>query len=202
MSKRIIYTVWVVWEFLFRLFGRVRPLKRNERHLFYIAKRRYLGKPFDVDGVHVDRFDLVVELHMNNYLLMDVLREQTSLVGLAVKLVQEAKKSLPVLAESLRNQKFNQAQVLYGITFIHRGVERFGFQILPLRRHFIRSVTTWHLKHIFRIVNPNAEAMLSKHPDVFEPMIVAMSKEHLFSNYGPGQSPTSSTMSRRDHVLT
>lgn len=201
MAQKVVFWIWKAWEFLFRFFGHVRPLRKDEPYLFYVAKRRYLGKPFVVDGVTVKRFDLVVELHMNNSYLVNKLRHQTGLVGLAVQLVQEAKRSLPVLAESLSASKFDDVQVIYGITFIHRSVERFGFHTLPIQRQFWRNLATWHLTHVFRIVNPNADQILLHHPGVFEPKMVAISKEHLLSAYGPG-SQTQSTVHQHNHALT
>lgn len=202
MGRYIVFHVWKTWEFLFRFLGRVRPLRRNEPYLFYIAKRRYLGRSFDVDGITVHRFDVVVELHMNNAMLVRTLRDQTSLVGLAVYLVKETRRALPVLAERLSSSQFQGVKALYGITFIHRGVERFGFRILPIRRPLIRRLATWHLTNVFRIVNPNAEAILRDHASVFEPKMVAMSKKHLLSFYGPGGSAANHAAPRPNHVLT
>lgn len=201
MAQQVVFWIWKAWEFLFRFFGHVRPLRKDEPYLFYVAKRRYLGKPFVVDGVMVKRFDLVVELHMNNSYLVNKLRRQTSLVGLAVQLVQEAKRSLPVLAESLSASKFDGIQVVYGITFIHRSVERFGFHTLPIQRRLWRNLATWHLTHVFRIVNPNADEILLHHPGVFEPKMVAISKQHLLSTYGPGNH-TQSAVHSTNHALT
>ncbi|OFW77693.1 MAG: hypothetical protein A2201_00135 [Alicyclobacillus sp. RIFOXYA1_FULL_53_8] len=202
MGRYIVFHVWKTWEFLFRFFGRVRPLRRNEPYLFYIAKRRYLGRGFDVDGVTVRRFDVVVELHMNNAMLVRTLRDQTSLVGLAVYLLKETRRALPVLAERLDSNKFQGVNALYGITFIHRGVDRFGFRILPIRRPLVRRLATWHLTNVFRIVNPNAESILQEHASVFEPKMVAMSKKHLLAFYGPGGSAHSQTVTHPNHVLT
>ncbi len=202
MARHMVFWIWKVWEFLFRFFAHVRPLRKDESYLFYVAKRRYLGKPFSVDGITVHRFDMVVELHMNNALLVDTLRNQKSLVGVAVKLVQEAKRSLPVLAENLSTSKYEQTEVLYGVTFIHRGVERFGFQSLPIQRSFLRGLATWHLTHVFKIVNPNAEQILRQHPNAFEPRMVAISKQHLLSNYGPGNQPTKPAVHHHNHALT
>lgn len=202
MARQIVFWVWKAWEFLFRFFGHVRPLSKDEPYLFYVATRRYMGKPFVVDGITVRRFDTVVELHMNNALLVDTLRNQSSLVGLAVKLVQEAKRSLPVLAENLTAPQYEEAQVLYGITFIHRGIERFGFQSLPIHRVWLRKLATWHLTHVFKIVNPNAEKILLQHPGVFEPKMVAISKEQLLATYGPGNQPTKPAVRHHNHALT
>ncbi|MCL6445934.1 MAG: polysaccharide deacetylase [Alicyclobacillus sp.] len=183
MASRLIRSVWLAWESLFHWVWRVQPLEPGVRHLFYVSMTRYMGKPFTVDGVTVRRFDPIIELHMNNEMLMNALREQKNVVSLAVKLLQEAKRSLPALANCVRDEKFAKAKALYGITFIHRGVERFGFTTFPLRQRLFHRITTAYLKFIFRMVNPRAVALLATHPDIFEPRLVVISKMRLLTQY-------------------
>src|SRR5579875_2925292 len=133
MVGRVAGVVWRMWEHSFhKVFG-LEPIKPGEEHLFFIAKRTYLGRRFTVDGMVVKPFDKVIELHMNNDLLAEVLRSESQLVGIAVRLINEAKKSLPLLAEAISQKQFASISVVYGVTFIHRGIQRFGFQALPVR---------------------------------------------------------------------
>ena len=77
--------VWRSCDSLVRVVARIKHLEQGESHLFCIAKHRYLGRPFSVDGVCVRRFDPVIEIHMNNKRLAQVMREQDSVVSLASK---------------------------------------------------------------------------------------------------------------------
>jgi hypothetical protein len=177
------HALWHAWEWLFHVVMRLEPLRAGEAHLFYLSVRRYMGRPFVVDGVQVKRFDKVIELHMNNDLLLQVLRETDNLVSLAVRLLQIAKRDLPILAERVASRRFAKAHVLLGITFIHRSVERFGFQSFPIRGRFVRRVTTWHLRNVLRIVNPHADHLFRSHPDAFVPKVVAISKDRLIQQF-------------------
>ncbi|GGJ09928.1 hypothetical protein GCM10010885_18830 [Alicyclobacillus cellulosilyticus] len=183
-GQRVFTHLWMAWERVFAWMARLHPLRPGERHMFFIARRRYLGHPFVVDGVEVRRFDPVLELHMNNEILMEGLREGGPLFGVIVKLLQEAKRSLPVLAERAMDEEFRDVRVLYGVTFIHRGVERMGFTSFPIRNRLLCRLTTWYLHQLLRIVNPHADELLATHADAFVPKVVAISKARLVQMYG------------------
>lgn len=189
MKSRLVRSAWRTWEGLFRLGAGVHPMLPGEPHLFLVATRRYMGKPFTVDGREVRRGDRVIELHINNEMVLDLLQEeQKSLIGTTVKLLREAQRSLPILAHVVASPAFAQEHVLCGVTFIHRGVSKLGFETIPLGSHLLERMTTWHLRNIFKIVNPQAEQMLASHPDAFVPKMVAMSKDRLLEMYLDSQS--------------
>jgi hypothetical protein len=186
--SRVHNWVWRTVDKCFRSLAGVRPLNGDERHLFRLAQRRHLGRPFTVDGVVVRRFDPVIEIHMNNEVLEDLLREERSIVGVAVRLIREARHALPALADCVAGEAYQKAKVLYGITFIHRGVERFGFCTYPVPNRASRWFFGWYLRHIFRLANPDAARLLQSHRDLFEPRIVAIPKHRLIRQFRPQAS--------------
>jgi len=181
---RVVYSLWKSWENLFRKLARVKPLEENQTYLFHIAKRRYLGRAFTVDGISVKRFDTIVELHMNNQLIERALQDPVNVVVVAVQLLREAKRSLPVLADCVTGPNYHHVQVLLGVTFMHRSVERLGFRTFPIANKSIRLITNWYLRFILSIVNPNAKKLLKSHATEFVPKIVAISKQKLIHEYG------------------
>jgi hypothetical protein len=195
--------IWMAWEHFFHIAFRLEPIHpKEENHLFYIAKRTYMGRSFKVGAEIVRPFDEVVELHMNNQLLVRYMREDPQLVSLAVRLVREAKKSMPLLADVVRQQRFAKARVIYGVTFIHRGITRLGFSALPMRNIVARRLTRWHLKHVLRLINPDAARILSTHPNDFVPMLVAISKDELIQKYARQPEQKESPVKLNDHCLT
>ena len=176
--------VWRSWDSLFRVVARVKHLEQGESHLFCIAKHRYLGRPFSVDGVCVRRFDPVIEIHMNNKLMAQVMREQDSVVSLAARLLEETRRSLPALANCVASHKYQKVKILYGTTFIHRGVKRFGFSTHPIQNPTTHRFLAWYLRNILRMANPNAYVLSKSHPDIFSPKLVAISKHRLIQEYG------------------
>lgn len=202
MIKSAMVKLWSAWELIFRTLWRVRPIHDTDEHLFFVSMRRYLGSSFTVDDVTVNRLDYIIELHFNNDVFFRTLREQRSLVGVAVKLIQEAKRSLPVLADYVRQPQFAKANVLMGVTFIHRGVQRFGFHTFPIQQRWMHYLTSWHLSNVVRVVNPNGSAMLEAHPSEFVPMIVAISKAKLIAEHGTDGALTTPGVARPARRLT
>lgn len=197
---RGVYRLWQGWEKLFRVLAGVQPICEHDKPLlFFIAKRTYLGRPFLADDVRVLPFQKVVELHMNNDLLKQVLRTETTLVGVAIRLIREARETLPILAELLSTPEFDDVEVLYGVTFIHRGIQKLGFHTAEIRNRFIRYVSTWYLLHVFNMVNPDAKAVLGRHHQGFYPKMVAITKAELVARYRV-QHPM--PVPARDHCLT
>lgn len=201
MPNRLIRRVWLAWEKTFHVVGRLQAIRPGTQDLFFIAKRRYLGRSFTVDGVAVRPFDTVIELHMNNDLLSEVLRTESQLMGIAVRLIHEARRSLPALAETLKDARYVRVKALYGVTFINRGIERFGFHTFPVQSQWTKSVTRWHLKNVFRMVNPDSAQLLKTHPEAFEPMLVAASKEHFVALHA-NRRPANSARPVSDHCLS
>lgn len=202
MLRHLSRQIWLSWERLFHWAGRLQSLQAGERHLFFIATRRYLGRKFVVGNVTVRPFDKVIELHMNNDLLAEVLRTESQAIAIAVKLLHEAQRSFPVLAKAVNQNGYASAKAIYGVTFIHRGIRKLGFESFPMRSKLARAVTRWHLKNVFRMVNPDAENILKTHSQVFEPMIVAASKEHFVSLYLTHKKTQEENMNMVDHCLT
>jgi hypothetical protein len=192
-TDRIHRFVWKSCDSLFRLASRIQHLEEGEPHLFCIAQRRYLGRPFSVDGIHVRRFDPVIEIHMNNKLLARLIRDQNSVVNLASRLIKETRRSLPILANCVASHRYEKAKVLYGTTFIHRGVERFGFSTYPIKSQTTHRFLAWYLRNIFRMANPDAYVLSKSRRDVWSPKIVAISKQRLIQEYAgihPGELRT------------
>ncbi|KPV45557.1 YkoP family protein [Alicyclobacillus ferrooxydans] len=178
--------LWMAWERVFNVAAHVQNLSDDgEEYLFHVAKRRYMGHPFTVDGVEVHAFDPVIELHMNNELLAQILSQETSMVRVAVKLIAEAKRSFPALVKHVSSEEYEREQVLYGTTFIHRSVERFGFSTFPFYWRWSEIIFTRYLQLVFRAVNPRAADLLKNHADTFVPRVVAISKQKLVQLHAP-----------------
>jgi hypothetical protein len=175
--------VWRVWEFTFKVFAGVKPMSTH-RDLFLVADRRYLGRPFTIEGVQVRRFDRVLEIHINNDFVMEVLRNHHTIMASSVKLLKEARRSLPVLADYVQNETNDTVSVLYGVTFINRGIERLGFSTFPIRNRFFGELSRRHLRKLFQMVNPAADELLEQHAESYVPKVVAITKNTLLSLYG------------------
>jgi hypothetical protein len=194
-KEQIHRMVWRSCDSLFRVAARVKHLDEGESHLFCITQHRYLGRPFSVDGVEVRRFDPVIEIHMNNQRLNQVIHEEDAVVSLAARLIKETRRSLPALANCMASHKYQKVKILYGTTLIHRGVERFGFSTHPIQSPTIHRFLAWYLRNILRMSNPSAHALSKSHPDICNPKIVAISKQRLIQEYGGNRAAETRTAS-------
>lgn len=185
MPNRVVRAVFNVWESLFHRAFHLEEIEPGVEHLFFIAKRRYIGRPFEVDGVQVRSGDIVIELHVNNEMVEHILREDGNVVRAMVQLLRHARQSMPMLTKAVQQEKYQSAMALYGVTFIHRGIDRFGFHTLPLTGMLSKSVTKWHLTNVLKMLNPDANHLLETHPDVLQPKLVVASKATLVELFGP-----------------
>lgn len=196
MPNRVVRAVFNAWESLFHRAFHLEEIEPGVDHLFFIAKRRYMGRSFEVDGVRVHSGDIVIELHMNNGMVEQFLREDENVVRAMVQLLRQARQSMPMLSLAIRQEKYRQARALYGVTFIHRGIERFGFHTLPLNGVLSKSVTKWHLTNILKMLNPDANHLLQTHQQVLEPKLVVASKHKVIEMFGQDdQRPLSTSAS-------
>ncbi len=195
-------TTWRVWERIFHIAFRLEGIESEERNLFFIAKRTYLGRRFTVDGETVKPFDKVIELHMDNEFLIEILQSEQQLISIAVRLLREVRRSLPALTDILRQQRFAAIRVVYGVTFLHRGVTKLGFTVLPVRNEISRRITRWHLRHVLKVVNPDGGRILATHTSVLQPMLVAVSKAQLITKYGSHSKQSRVSTPYNDHYVT
>lgn len=175
----------MVWEGIFRKAAHVEALGTDREYLFFVAKRRYVGHTFEVDGIAVHTFDQVIEIHMNNEFLAKILSEEQSVMRVGVKLISEAKRSFPALARVIAGPRYAEEKVVFGTTFIHRSVEKFGLKTFPLKSKLMERIFTRYLQLVFRAVNPHASQIMLTHHDTFIPRVVAMSKEQLIRLHAP-----------------
>lgn len=184
MSRKAIRKLFDLWETLFHVALHLEDIEPGVEHLFYISKRMYFGRSFTVDGVTVRTFDPVIELHFNNDMVEGALRADPNVVRAMIQLLRQARQTMPVLAGAIQSPRYRKAKALYGITFIHRGIDRFGFHTLPLSNGVTKRITTWHLTNILRMLNPDADHILETHREVLEPKLVVASKEHIIEQFG------------------
>jgi hypothetical protein len=193
MPNRVIRSVFDTWELLFHKAFRLEEIEPGTQHLFYIASRRYMGRPFTVDGVEVKRGDRVIELHINNDMVENTLRADDNIVRAMVQLIRSARQSMPALVKAIQRDKYEKSQALYGITFIHRGIERFGMNTREIPDGLSKRLIRWHLKNVLRMLNPEGEHIISDHSHILEPKLVVASKYRMIELFSSEQEPAKET---------
>lgn len=182
--KRITVACWMGWERAFHVLFRVKEVA--EDCLFFYRVVPYHGKTLTLsDGSKIAAKDPVVELHMDNKKLLKLMSEARSMMQLAVMLLREAKKSMPLLARKLAaDEAVQPAKGLYGVSMINRGVEQFGFDVLPIPKGFFDTSTRLYLKLLLRVLNPSGKERLHDQRSKLTPSIMAMSMDHFWQQAG------------------
>ncbi|QHT60174.1 polysaccharide deacetylase family protein [Paenibacillus lycopersici] len=199
--KKLAIAGWMGWERLFHVVFRVREVA--EDCLFYYRIIPYHGRPLQLsDGRSIADRDPVVEIHFDNKKLSYMMMEARSMMQLAVMLIRETKKGLPQLARKLETDEAAQsAKGVYGVSMINRGVEQFGFDVLPIPKGLFDTSTRLYLKLLLRVLNPSGKQLLNDRGSRMVPSIMAMSME-TFWHQAAAKQEKAASRSRRTELFT
>ncbi|KEO81144.1 polysaccharide deacetylase family protein [Tumebacillus flagellatus] len=182
--QRVGTRLWLMWEHLFqRLYG-VQKLRSDEDLLMVkpIAFKGHEAIRLE-DGTVIQRGDRLLEIHMNNDRLLVLHEQANSEMQLAKMLVKETRKVLKEAAVYLNDPQNEGIKALYGISFIHRGVEPLGFKTLSMSRGLFASATKWYLRVLLFFLHPAGGDRLKLRTDQLVPYHVVLSRQELFSRY-------------------
>ncbi|QHW30582.1 polysaccharide deacetylase family protein [Paenibacillus rhizovicinus] len=185
-TKRAVVACWMGWERLFHIVFRVKSV--SEACVFYYRVIPYHGKTLELsDGRAINDKDPVVEIHFDNKKLSQMMMESRSMMQLAVMLIRETKKAMPLLARKLESDETARAaKGIYGVSMINRGVEQFGFDVLPIPKGLFDTSTRIYLKLLLRVLNPAGKQRIHEQSHRLTPSIVAMSMETFWNKAKAG----------------
>jgi hypothetical protein len=186
--KRVIVSLWLLWERGFHLAFRLETLA-TEKPIFHIGMRTYKGETVNLrDGEQVVSGDSYVELHFDNRRLYEFSKGSRSSVHLAIQFVRAVEHALPLLAQKLAaEQKYHDVKALLGISMIHRGAGHLGFDVKPMPKGLFAKVTNMYLHVLLKVLHPEGgrrTGMKDSNRSVkLEPMQIWMSVQVLRKQY-------------------
>jgi peptidoglycan/xylan/chitin deacetylase (PgdA/CDA1 family) len=184
-NKRLLVSVWMLWEKLFVKLFRVTPIDISNP-LLKLRVREYLGNETLKleDGEQFHKGDRIAELHFDNQLLFNLGVDSRSSVHLAIQIIRRTELLMPQILKLLETDpNYQDVKGLYGISLIHRGSKQLGFTVLDLPQGIFSRVTRYYLRFLIYIIHPQGKDRLKTKPELLVPKIIAISKKELMNRY-------------------
>ncbi|MEF2966754.1 polysaccharide deacetylase [Paenibacillus sp. M1] len=183
--KRLIQWVWMGWEQCFEKFGRARALYSGEYGICKMFVTKYRGPSIPCqDGTWIQSGDWIGELHLNNRLILDMLRNHDA-NQVALRVARLTRGSMrQICAELQTHPQLGQVKALQGITLLHRGITHgLGFETYPLKQGTFRTLTTSYLRLLLTVFHPQNGGRIGPHTEKLVPLRLVMSRKALVQRF-------------------
>jgi peptidoglycan-N-acetylglucosamine deacetylase len=184
--KRAAVKLWMTWEKCFNFLFRIVDI--GDGSIFHYRIRPYYGETLKLeDGREIRSKDKVVELHLDNEKLLQVMLNSRSVLQSAIQLIREVDRAMPKLAKHMEGRKeFDDVAGLYGVSMMHRGPEAFGFSVLQLPKGVFSFFTKYYLRLLMVVLHPGGKERMRGKNDTMVPHIMAMSMAEFNRRYAAG----------------
>jgi hypothetical protein len=187
LPKRMIVSLWLLWEQCFHWLFRLQPAGLGSKDSFlHFRLSEYGGQTLALgDGIRLEKGDRVIELHMNNALLYEYGRKARSPVQLAIQLIRAMEQTMPQLSRIvLARDDAHSIKAILGTTMVHRGVEKFGFVVAELPQSWFSFLAKWYLKLLLSVIHPHGTERLTERKELLVPKQIAISMQEISRRYG------------------
>jgi len=181
-----ILLLWGIWDALYQRCTRLRYIEKG-KNIFRIVLLTYRGENLITsDQIQIQRGDMIIKLHIHNYLFACLCRDVKDEVRLVLKLRRHIVNSLPQLATYLQSlPERDQIKGIVGTTMLHKGVEPLGFTISDVPMSWFFRYKRWYLRLMLRIIHPQGKERVMNWNEEMPLKRVYMSKEELLRRYLP-----------------
>jgi peptidoglycan/xylan/chitin deacetylase (PgdA/CDA1 family) len=161
--KRLIVALWLLYEKAFHAVFRLKPVG-GENPTFHYRVRTYAGQHVDMgEGRQLKKGDTIVEIHFDNRMLQNIASHGGPPVHTAIRLLREMEKAIPqMMSQIAADPEAENARAMVGVTMIHRGADRFGFQIVKLEKGWFDRMTRLYLRLLMRVLTPKKKGNRKK----------------------------------------
>ncbi|WP_019123493.1 YkoP family protein [Brevibacillus massiliensis] len=184
-----ILVLWGIWDTLYHRCTRLQYVDKG-RNIFRYVLLRYQGELLiTADQQEIGPGDLILKLHIHNYLLAKLFYGINNDVKLALLLRRYSQQSLPQLAKLLaEHPRAREVKGIVGTTLLYRGVEPFGFSVSDVPINWFFRYKRWYLKLMLSILHPEGRKRVRKGQQDLALKRVYISKDELLRRYLPAAS--------------
>jgi|GEM_PF-251655 len=180
--RSILLYFWNIIDPIYYLFTRLTYINKKKGNIFRVRKTTYLGYDVNLsDGTKISHRDLLIKIHLHNVRLVRDMRKIKSDFKKGTYIYRAIKQSLPDLAKYIyEHPEQYKIKGIIGITTLHRGCEKLGFEPKPLKNKLYRKMKWTSFIPISYIssVDMNLKDLI-----YHEPKYLFMSKNKLFELY-------------------
>ncbi|MCY8838146.1 YkoP family protein [Bacillus atrophaeus] len=133
-------SIWGIIDPIYYFFSRLTVIGKEKQSVFRVRLTRYKGAQIILsDGTKIKKNDVLVKIHLHNIKLMRELQTIESAVRKGMIIYQKVYISMPLLVDYIsKHKKRDDIKGIIGITMLHKGVERLGFEVVKPSNHFYR----------------------------------------------------------------
>jgi Predicted xylanase/chitin deacetylase len=199
--KKALVGAWLLYEKLYHVVFRLKNVG-GDNSVFHYRVIKYHGEPIKLaDNGYLKNGNKIVELHFDNKMLSSIALQSSSPLSTGIRLLREMEQALPVLARTLaKDPEVEGVRAIYGVTMIHRGADRLGFQVEPLPDGLFARTTRIYLKILTSVLtNKQRNARGKAKRDSIKPHMLLMPLEQLLMFAVNGAKNTSATKTAKTH---
>ncbi|MUK86917.1 hypothetical protein GMD78_00680 [Ornithinibacillus sp. L9] len=173
--------VWSVWDPIYYSLTRLEYVENEwgNRTIIRVRLTKYKGRSIKLmDGTVIHKNDILLKIHLHNVKLMKEVQTYDSDIRRALMIYKIVEESLPTLVNYIESHGYNnKIKGLIGITTLHKGCKKLGFEVYPFRNKYYKWFKQFALLPIHLIATLNVKR------EIPTPMYLMMSKNELFKKY-------------------
>lgn len=160
LGKRALISLWLQWERAFHVLFKLKQVGEGDTPAFHYRVTTYNGEKLNLaEGGMIAKGDSIAELHFDNRMLSGIAAESRSPLTTGIRILREVERALPQLANQLVNDPdAKDIKAVYGVTMIHRGADRLGFEVFKLRDGWFARSTKIYLKLLLKVLTPSTSS--------------------------------------------
>ena len=132
--------------------------------------------------------DRVMELHFRREVLLPLIRDGRP-ERMALGLLRLGDRDMPRLVQSLeREARLGDVKAVHALTLFHRGVQRYGFEVMPVRERHVEGWFTWWHRLLMARDHARGAAHVRDHGEKLVTRHIWASREALIRRYRENDS--------------